>query len=131
MKILVADDDRVHVHLVSSRLRAKGFDIMIAFDAMQAWMAATRSPIDAIVLDIQMPGGTGLEVLRKLKSSTRTCSLPVIVVSGSIDPQAIEEVKALGADAYLPKPVEIDQLVSVLRQVLGAGNACSKENYIM
>ena len=126
MKILVADDDRVHVHLVSSRLRAKGFDIMIAFDAMQAWMAATRSPIDAIVLDIQMPGGTGLEVLRKLKSSTRTCSLPVIVVSGSIDPQAIEEVKALGADAYLPKPVEIDQLVSVLRQVLGAGNACSK-----
>jgi len=126
VKILVADDDRVHVHLVSSRLRAKGFDIMIAFDAMQAWMAATRSPIDAIVLDIQMPGGTGLEVLRKLKSSTRTCSLPVIVVSGSIDPQAIEEVKALGADAYLPKPVEIDQLVSVLRQVLGAGNACSK-----
>lgn len=108
MRILVADDDRVHVHLVTSRLRAKGFDIMIAFDAMQAWMAATRSPIDAVVLDIQMPGGTGLEVLRKLKSSTRTCMLPVIVLRGSIDPQAIEEVKALGADAYLPKPVEID-----------------------
>jgi CheY-like chemotaxis protein len=98
MKILVADDDRVHVHLVSSRLRAKGFDIMIAFDARQAWMAATRSPIDAIVLDIQMPGGTGLEVLRKLKPSTKTCLLPVMVLSGSIDAQAIEAVKALGAD---------------------------------
>jgi DNA-binding response OmpR family regulator len=58
MKILIADDDRVHVHMLESCLKARGFRVNVAFDAIQAWMAAIRTPPDAIILDIQMPGGT-------------------------------------------------------------------------
>ena len=68
--VLVVDDDRVLSHLVASLLRGKGHKVLNAFDAVQGLMLAMRSPLpDAIVLDINMPGGSGEETLRKLKMS--------------------------------------------------------------
>jgi CheY-like chemotaxis protein len=119
VNILIADDDRALIHLISSRLRSKGFQVSVAFDAMQAWMIATRTSPDAILLDIQMPGGTGLEVLKKLKNSIKTSQIPVIVLSGSIDPEAAGGVKQLGADEFLFKPVDIDRLYQTLCRLLG------------
>src|SRR4051812_42868660 len=99
MKVLLADDDRVLTTLLSARLRARGVDVVIAHDAMQALMTAMRPPHpDAIVLDIQMPGGTGLEALRKLKSSSKTSSIPILVLSGSGTNDMPDQVKALGAE---------------------------------
>ncbi len=119
MTILIADDDHIHVHLLTSRLKAKGLKVSAAFDAVQAWIAAMRTSPDAIILDIQMPGGTGLAVLKQLKSSTRTNQIPVVVLSGSIDSQTADKVKELGADECLPKPVDLDQLYSTLSKLLG------------
>ena len=85
MTILIADDDRVLVHWLSSHLRVRGFNVTVAFDAMQAGMVAVRTPPAAIILDINMPGGTGFEVLRRLKTSAKTNQVPVVVLSGSID----------------------------------------------
>ena len=110
MKILLADDDRVLTTLLSGRLRPRGVEVVVAHDAMQALMSAMRSPPDAIVLDIQMPGGTGIEALRKLKTSAKTSSIPVIVVSGSGTGGTPDEVKALGADEFLLKPVDPEAL---------------------
>jgi len=118
MKILLADDDRVLTHLLSSRLRAKGAETIVAHDAMQAFMSAMRSPPDVIVLDIQMPGGTGIEALKKLKLSARTSSIPVVVLSGSVEPDASEAVKALGAIEFLLKPVDPEALYGVLCTIL-------------
>ena len=119
MRILIADDDRVLVHMLSARLRARGLDTVAAYDAMQTWMAVQRQPIDAIVLDIQMPGGTGMEVLRKLKAFSKTSLIPVVVLSGSIDPQGVQTVKDLGADEFLPKPPDVDSLCKALSRLLG------------
>jgi CheY-like chemotaxis protein len=118
MKVLLADDDRVLTHLLSTRLRAKGAETTVAHDAMQALMAAMRSPPDVIVLDIQMPGGTGIEALRKLKRSARTSTIPVVVLSGSVAPDASEAVKALGAVEFILKPVDPDALYQVLCTVV-------------
>jgi len=119
MRILIADDDRILVHMLSSCLRSKGFSVTVAFDAVQAWMAAVRTPPDAIILDIQMPGGTGLAVLKQLRSSVKTSQIPVLVLSGSIEPEADEMVKGLGADEYLPKPVDLPRLYKSLCRLLG------------
>src|SRR4029079_19371779 len=81
-KILIADDSRFHVQLVASYL-GKGCEVSSASDALQAWMGALRSKPDVILLDINMPGGTGLEVLKRLRMSTKTQHIPVIVVSGN------------------------------------------------
>jgi len=119
VKLLLADDDRVLTHLVSNRLRAMGVETVVAHDAMQAFMLAMRSPPDVIVLDIQMPGGTGLEALRKLKTSSKTSSIPVVVLSGSGDAVAPEHVKEMGADQFLLKPIEPEALYVALCAVLG------------
>ena len=119
MNILIADDDRLQTLMLSTRLKAKGFKVTVAYDAIQAWMAVIKTLPDVIVLDIQMPGGTGIAVLKQLKSSTRTCQIPVIVLSGSIDPQIVPAVKDLGADEFLPKPVDLDRLYSTLSSLLG------------
>jgi CheY-like chemotaxis protein len=117
--VLVVDDDRVVSHLVSSLLREKGHKTLAAFDAVQALMAAMRTPpVDAIVLDVNMPGGSGEETLRKLKMSTRTQNIPVIILSGSIDTQGQERVRSLGAEAVLSKPLVPEELFEALTKAL-------------
>ncbi len=119
MTILIADDDRIHVHMLTRRLKAKGLKVNAVFDAVQAWIAAIRASPDAIILDIQMPGGTGVAVLKQLKSSTRTNQIPVVVLNGSIDSRGADAMKELGADDCLPKPVDLDQLYTTLSKLLG------------
>jgi DNA-binding response OmpR family regulator len=119
VKILLADDDRVLTQMLSSRLRARGVEVVVAHDSMQAVMSAMRSPIDAIVLDIHMPGGTGLEALRRLKASTKTSSIPVLVLSSRDDAETLAQVNALGADAFLVTPIEPDALHRALCEALG------------
>jgi CheY-like chemotaxis protein len=117
--ILVVDDDRVLSHLVSSLLRGKGHKVVAAFDAVQAMQLAMKQPpYDAIILDINMPGGSGEDTLRKLKLSTRTSQIPVIVLSGSIDEAGRKRVVQHGAVAALSKPLVPDDLFAALKAVL-------------
>ncbi len=115
-KILVADDSRFQVHVLSSYLTADGHKVSTAMDALQASMSAMRELPDAIVLDINMPGGTGFEVLKRLRNSTKTCHIPVIIVSGNeMDP---EHMKKIGAAGFLHKPVDADALCATVNEVL-------------
>ena len=73
---------------------------------------------DAIVLDINMPGGSGIEVLKRLKRSTKTHRIPIVVVSGSDDPEVRQAAMELGVTDFLTKPVDLDQLCKILSGVL-------------
>ena len=117
-KILVADDSRVQVHLLKTALEQKGFEVLVAMDAMQAGMIALRSAPDAVVLDINMPGGSGLEVLKRLRISTKTQGIPVVVVSGSTDEHVRQVALELGVSTFLAKPVDTDQLCQSLFEFL-------------
>ena len=119
-KILVADDSRFQLALLGSALEEKGFQVVAAQDALQAGMLALRTAPDAIVLDINMPGGTGLEVLRRLKTSTKTRNIPVLVVSGNDDPDIRQAAMDLGVVDFLSKPVDTDQLGKELSALLPA-----------
>lgn len=117
--VLVVDDDRVLSHLVASLLRAQGYKAIPAYDAVQAMMVAMqRPPVDAIVLDVNMPGGSGEETLKKLKMSTRTTRIPVVILSGSIDAEGQERLRTLGADAVLSKPLVPEDLFQALAAAL-------------
>jgi CheY-like chemotaxis protein len=117
--VLVVDDDRVVSHLVSTLLREKGHKVVTAYDAVQGLMQAKRTPpVDAIVLDINMPGGSGEDTLKKLKMSTRTSDIPVIILSGSIDAQGQERVRSNGAAAVLSKPLVPEDLFLALAAAL-------------
>ncbi len=117
-RILIADDSRFQVQLIAAYLEPRGFVVVSAGDALQTWMKALREKPEAIVLDINMPGGTGIEVLKRLRMSARTQHIPVVVVSGSSEPNIESTVKKLGAGDFLQKPVELDRLCEVLSRLI-------------
>jgi DNA-binding response OmpR family regulator len=118
-RILIADDSRFQVEMLASGLRPKGFEVAVAYDALQAWMAALRSNPDVILLDINMPGGSGLEVLKRLRMSTKTQHIPVIVVSGETAPEAETVARNQGIADFLHKPIDEKQLCATIDRVLG------------
>lgn len=122
-RVLIADDDRTLTHLLSARLQALGWTVDIALDAMQAVMFTRQHGPDIIVLDIAMPGGTGRQALHSLKASSKLRAIPVVVLSGSIDPDEEAKIVALGAVEFLRKPIDADALDARLRAVLGADAA--------
>ena len=119
MKIIVADDDRVLSLMICGVLRQGGHKPIPAFDAMQALMFAMREPLpDVVLLDINMPGGTGIQALTKLKVNSKTAHIPVVVISGSSDPATAEHVVKLGAARFLSKPVDPELLLQTVREVV-------------
>lgn len=125
MNVLIADDDKTFALLLGAELRSLGWRVTIASDAMQAVMFAVRSPQHAIVLDVQMPGGTGFDALKKLKKSAKTKSIPVVIVSVSSDPSIETTFLELGASAFFRKPVAADALDGALRQLCRVGSGAS------
>jgi CheY-like chemotaxis protein len=126
--ILVADDDRVVVELLSLWLEAHGFTVARAADGMQVIMMVRRAPPAAILLDLMMPGGTGFDVLTRLHSNAAMKSIPVIAMSASVDPDLPHKALQSGADAFLYKPVEQEELLATIRGVLEKRKGPSKEN---
>lgn len=115
MRVLVAEDDRAMNQLLCAMLQSAGYIAFPAFDGASALMAAMRTPgPDLIVLDLQMPAGDGQTTLAKLKASAKTATIPVLVVSGSQNPESPDQVRALGAAAYLQKPVTPDTFIDAV-----------------
>jgi CheY-like chemotaxis protein len=118
-QILVADDDPIFTRLITASLRTKGWTVIAAVDAMQALMYAIRSQPDAILLDINMPGGTGIKTLQQLKASSKTVHIPVVVMTGLADPTLAATVASLGADGFVPKPIDLDAMHRTLQTLMG------------
>ena len=114
MNILVADDDRAFSLMVCTVLKEGGHMAVPAFDSIQAFMYAMRQELHMVLLDINMPGGTGIDVLRKLRASSRTSALPVIVVTGNTDPAVRSQAEELGAVAFLLKPIDPAELLQAV-----------------
>jgi len=120
MKVLIADDDRQLCQFLNLALREYGWDVVAAFDALQALMMAKKCIPDAIVLDIHMPCGTGIGALEKLSMNMETSMIPILILSGSQDPAIEDRAKALGAVGYLHKPVDIEELHQCLLKITRA-----------
>ena len=116
--VLIADDDQVFRQLVSKFLSERGFDVKIASDGMQASMLAIRHNPDAIILDIRMPAGSGLEVMKRLRGSQKSASIPVLAVSADLDGNLPYEAKLLGAAGFMSKPVQLEDLYKKLCEIL-------------
>lgn len=117
-KILVVDDDKTFTTMAGSLLRAAGYSPIVAFDAMQGFMFAQREGPVLILLDLSMPAGGGMQLLEKLQHSSRTQSVPVIIITGTGGPAVEKDAKAKGVAAVVKKPVDSKALVELVRHVL-------------
>ena len=112
--ILIADDDIELCDLLREYLRQEGFDVQLAHDGDQALLAARRPGLDAMVLDIMMPGMSGIEVLKALRTES---ALPVIMLTARGDDLDRILGLELGADDYVPKPCNPRELLARIRAV--------------
>jgi DNA-binding response OmpR family regulator len=120
MDVLIAEDDRVLNRVLKQHFEMRGFKTRTAFDAMQAWTMIMTAEPSIIILDIQMPGGTGHEVLKRLKQIPKTSHIPVVVVTALHDPLLPGLLKERGADAFFTKPLDMEKFDQEVSRLLGA-----------
>jgi DNA-binding response OmpR family regulator len=102
--VLVVDDDPDVCDLVTFKLRKSGYEVRRATDGDEARSAVAAELPDIVLLDVMMPGPTGLEVLEGWRSEPGTANLPVILLTALAQESDVERGFALGADDYIVKP---------------------------
>ena len=118
-KILIVDDDQDLRAALNIRLRANGYDVAFAADAMTAVLEARRHKPDLILLDLGLPGGDGFLVMQRLSTIPALAVIPIIVLSAR-DKEANENrVSMAGAVAFLQKPYDDAALLAEIKKALG------------
>lgn len=120
---MVADDDKFLVELISVNLEAAGFEVLKAYDGEEALMKALSERPDLVVLDVIMPGKSGWEVLEELRARPETQRTPVILLTVLKGKEHIVKGWERGADFYLPKPFDPEDLVEVVERLIRASKA--------
>src|ERR1700724_4036480 len=120
MRILVAEDDAPLADFLRQRLVQEQFAVQLAYDGNEAQRLAANQVFDLVILDLNLPGIAGLDVLRNIRS--RKPDLPVMVVTASS--MVEERVRGLdaGADDYIAKPFAFAELAARIRAVLRRGS---------
>jgi DNA-binding response OmpR family regulator len=118
-RILLVEDDRFLRRAAEASLKRNGFTVLTAADGEQALRMVTGEPFDLILLDLILPKLPGFEVLRSLKSSTETASIPVIVLSNLGQDDDVKHAMELGAQAYFVKAnLSLEELVRQVAETL-------------
>ncbi len=116
--ILVAEDDPGLNRLISFKLQKEGYQVISVFDGKEALNAALNNNISAMTLDIMMPFLDGIQVLKRARLVKP--DLPVVVLSVKSRENDLHQALELGANAYMTKPFQPEQLIEKLKQVLGS-----------
>jgi two-component system, OmpR family, alkaline phosphatase synthesis response regulator PhoP len=117
-KILIVEDDRDIVEMITYNLRADGYEVLSAFTGKDGIALARRERPDLIILDIMLPVMDGFEVCRVLKSTEATACVPIIILSAKS--QETDKIVGLelGADDYVTKPFSPRELIARIKAVL-------------
>ena len=117
-KILIIEDDQDVVRAMAVRLKAHGYDLVVARDAISAISTARKEKPDLILLDLGLPGGDGFVVMERLRALPDLVLVPVIVVSAR-DPKT-NESRALkaGACSFFQKPFDSAELLAAIQNAL-------------
>ena len=127
-QVLVVDDDERHAASVRELLGAHGYSVEFEIEGLQGLRRLRSDPVDVLILDLDMPNLSGIEMLRAL--GARANELKTIVVSGESHVEKITPILRLGAYDYLPKPYEPEQLLTSVRNAL-ARSRLERENKAM
>jgi DNA-binding response OmpR family regulator len=119
-RILVVDDEPHIRRVLDAMLGKEGFDVVLASEGSEGLRALAVGDIDLVILDLFMPGATGLEVLAKIRTDPVNADTPVIILTAKGQDADREAALAGGADDFLTKPFSPMKLVARIREILGA-----------
>jgi two-component system chemotaxis response regulator CheY len=122
-KILIVEDVLLSLKMVSNFLMKEGFTNLHEYtESAEAWEFFAESqlsdePVDLVLTDLNMPGLDGMDLVRNIKSDEMTGDVKIIIISADHDPLIIDEAMEIGADEYITKPVQFDQLLEKIDYV--------------
>jgi CheY-like chemotaxis protein len=118
--VLIADDEPSLRLLVSATISSDEYDVVEAVDGDEAWGLIRRHRPSVVLLDVQMPGRTGLDLARAIRDDPDLTRTSVILLTSKAQQADIEAGLAAGADRYLTKPFSPLELLRVVEQAVGA-----------
>ncbi len=117
-KVLLVEDEPAQREVLSYNLKSEGFDVVTAADGEEAMLLVDEETPDIIVLDWMLPGISGIEICRRIKSKSQTRSIPILMLSARSE--EVDRVRGLetGADDYVVKPYSVLELMARVRSQL-------------
>jgi CheY-like chemotaxis protein len=118
-RVLVVDDDDVIRQLITVNLELEGFDVVTAVDGQDALEKVKDAQPRVITLDVMMPRLDGWEAAARLRSDPDTAHIKVILLSARAQEADLQRGERIGVDAYLTKPFDPDELIDLVRRLMG------------
>ena len=116
--ILIVEDNEKNLKLVRDVLQVKGFSTLEAGTAEDGIRLAREHKPDLILMDIHLPGISGIEALKVLRAEAATAAIPVIAVTASVMQQDRKQITEAGFDAYVGKPINLKEFLDAVRAAL-------------
>lgn len=117
--ILVVEDHTPLLRHIAFLLQVAGFDVMTAHDGAEAMRLMNRAMPALVLTDAEMPGVNGYALLNRLRADRKTAKLPVIMMSEKYDYESLMDALDMGANEYLPKPFDTEQMLDAVYAALG------------
>ncbi len=117
-KVLIIEDDVDTSRLIGKLLSQSGYQVLAAIDAYQGINLIRKERPDLVILDLKMPAGGGIGVLKSIRSSMLFSFTPVVVVTASDDQELKKQVTELGVQGYVQKPFKNELLLQAIRNAL-------------
>ena len=116
--VLVVDDSNTNIVLLEKLFEKNGYRVFSALSALEGIDEMNSHPPDIIYLDLLMPGVDGLEFVRMVKKNDKWKHIPVVILSAVTDSEVIRQSLELGVTEYITKPLEIERIISLTKEIL-------------
>jgi two-component system cell cycle response regulator DivK len=117
-KILIVEDNELNLKLFRDLLGANGYETFETKEGIEAISLTRQTMPDLIIMDIQLPEISGLDITRKIKADAEIRHIPVIAVTAFAMKDDEDKIMAAGCEAYLSKPIAIDDFLATIRRFL-------------
>ena len=118
--ILAIDDSASIRQMVSMTLGSAGYKVIEAADGADGYSKATTHTVDAVITDLNMPSLNGIEFIRKVRQHASSKGVPIILLTTESSDNMKRQAKEAGATGWMVKPFKQDQLLALIRKVIGA-----------
>jgi two-component system, cell cycle response regulator DivK len=113
-RVLIVEDNPLNMKLFAAMIASQGYQVLQASEGARALVVAHEQHPDLIVMDLQLPGMSGMEVAHSLKSDADTRDIPIIATSAYTRKDEVEKVRAGGVDGFMAKPIAISEFLDMI-----------------
>lgn len=119
--VLIVEDNETNMKLARDVLQAKGYATLEAVSGEEGVALAREKRPDLVLIDIQLPGISGMEAFRQLRADPGTAAIPVVALTASVTPVDRMQITAVGFDAFVAKPISLREFLDTVKRLLERG----------